>query len=64
MFFTFTVYTVFMSGCTRAVKAPPVVVCTVVTFVAALCPHGVASTSTFSPTFWFESVPASVTLPP
>jgi hypothetical protein len=55
---------VFLSGCTTAVKAPPEVVCAVLTFVAAVCPQGLASTSTFSPTFWFESVPARVTLAP
>src|SRR5690348_5062978 len=55
---------VFASGETENAYAPPVVVCTVVTFCAAVMPQASAMTSTGSPAFAVDTVPVPDIFPP
>src|SRR4051812_4728552 len=55
---------VFISGCTEIEYAPPVVVCTVVSFCALVAPHCCASTSTFSPALAVDTVPVPASFAP
>src|SRR3954465_4029870 len=55
---------VFFSGWTEIAYAPPVAVCTVVSFCAAVAPHDSARTSTLSPALAVDTVPVPATFAP